>query len=331
MPRMLAKSVSHFWRLCARKPMAERVDMSGRAVVVTGASPGSAGYETARILASWGARVVATSLRDAAFAESRLKDDLRSSGGDENNITVHALDLRDADSVAGFATWYRREHDEGLHVLVNNAGIFKNIFATRRKPPMTKDGFEAHWRTNYLGTFHLTTLLLPCLKQGGLESGDARVVNVSSSLHDRVNNTDLFNDCDNYNSWDAYALSKLALIHFSFEIDRRFAKGYGLRSVALHPGSANTNLTRTAMPEGRVGSVLNRTSSAIASLVLLHRTYGAQTAVMCASKSPLQGGRYYERCKVTGSSDQSRQESVSRELWDRANDWVRTLGMPRAE
>ena len=331
MPRTLAKSVSHLWRLCARKPMAERVDMSGRNVIVTGASPGSIGYETARILASWGARVVATSLRNVAFTESCLKDDLRRSGADENNITVHALDLCDADGVAGFTTWYRREHGGKLHVLVNNAGIHKNIFASRRMPPTTEDGFEVHWRTNYLGTFHLTTLLLPCLKQGGLGSGDARVVNVSSSLHDRVNNTDLFNDSDDYNSWDAYALSKLALIHFSFEIDRRFAKGYSLRSVALHPGSVNTNLTRTAMPEGRHGSVLNRTSSALASLVLLHRKYGAQTVVMCASKSPLQGGRYYERCMVTASSDQSRQESVSRELWDRSNDWVKTLDMPRGE
>ena len=329
MPRTLARSVSHLWRLCARRPMAERVDMSGRNVIVTGASPGSIGYETARILASWGARVVATSLCNVASTESCLKDDLRRSGADENNITVHALDLCDADGVAGFTSWYRREHDEGLHVLVNNAGIHKNIFAPRRKPPTAKDGFEVHWRTNYLGAFHLTALLLPCLKQGGLGSGDARVVNVSSRLHDRVNNTDLFNDRDDYNSWDAYALSKLALIHLSFEIDRRFASQYSLRSVALHPGSVDTNLTRTPMPEGGDGSVLNRASSAFASLVLLHRKYGAQTAVMCASKSPLQGGRYYERCKVAEPSDQSSQESVSRKLWDRSIDWVGTLEMPQ--
>lgn len=48
--------------------------------------------------------------------------------------------------------------------------------------------------------------LLPCLKQGGPEGGDARVVNVSSHLHDRVNNTDLFNRSKGYNSWNSYAL-----------------------------------------------------------------------------------------------------------------------------
>ena len=71
MPRTLAKSVNHLWRLCARKPMAERVDMAGRSVIVTGASPGSIGYETARILASWGARVVANrSAQRGIYGES---------------------------------------------------------------------------------------------------------------------------------------------------------------------------------------------------------------------------------------------------------------------
>ena len=57
---------------------------------------------------------------------------------------------------------------------------------------MTEDGIEVHWRTNYLGAFHLTWALLPLLQQAGLESGDARVVNVSSGLHDRVGNAALF-------------------------------------------------------------------------------------------------------------------------------------------
>ena len=326
MPRTFAKSISHLWRLCVRKPMAERVDMSGRNVIVTGASPNSIGYETARILAGWGARVIATSLHHAELAESCLKDDLRSAGADDSKITVHTLDLCDVESVAGFASWYLREYDETLHVLVNNAGIHKNILLPRRKPTLTEDGVEIHWRTNYLGAFHLTTLLLPGLKRGGLNDGDARVVNVSSHLHDRVSNAELFNDRDSYHSWDAYALSKLALIHFSVEIDRRYSKEFNLQSVALHPGSVHTNLTQMALPNGRIGGALNRVSSAATSMVLLHRKFGAQTVVMCASKSPIRGGRYYERCKIAVPSDQCRQASVSRKLWDLSEDWVKSLG-----
>ena len=331
MPSTIAKAVSHLWLLCAPKPLAERVDLAGRNVIVTGASPRSIGYETARILASWGARVVATSLRQVESTESCLKNDLRGMDADESNITVRALDLGDAASVAGFAAWYRRRHEGHLHVLVNNAGTHKNILTPRRRPPATRDGLEVHWRTNYLGTFHLTNLLLPCLTKSGLESGDARVVTVSSHLHDRMKNEDLFNESQGYNSWDAYGLSKLALVHFSFELQRRFGKDYNLLSTAVHPGSVFTNITRSAIPEEMLGVTLSRASSALASLVLFDPKQGAQTVVMCASQSRLRGGSYYEHCNVAEPSAQCRQESVSRKLWDLSEDWLETLVKPRSD
>ena len=166
-----------------------------------------------------------------------FREDLHSIGAEENQVTAHWLDLCDVDSVNGFATWYGQNHGGRLHVLINNAGIHRNILSPRKKPPLSQDGFEVHWRTNYLGAFHLTSVLLPLLQRSGLECGDARVINVSSHLHDRVKNEGLFSAPDRYHSWDAYGLAKLALIHFSFEIQRRFADRYNLRSAALHPGS----------------------------------------------------------------------------------------------
>ncbi|MXZ17675.1 MAG: SDR family NAD(P)-dependent oxidoreductase [Rhodothermaceae bacterium] len=324
MPHTFAKSVRHLWLLCMRKPMAERVDMSGRTVIVTGASPNSIGYETAKILASWGAHVIVTSLHDAETTETCLKNDLQRTGAD-GNITARTLDLCDVKSTSSFATWFLREYDGKLHVLVNNAGIHKNIFRPRRKPPLTKDSFEIHWRTNYLGPFHLTNLLLPCLKQSGLEDGDARVINVSSHLHDSVSNEDLFDSTKRYHSWNAYGTSKLALIHFSVEINRRFSKEFNLRSVALHPGSVHTNLTQMKPMTGRIGSTLNRMSSAMTSLVLLHRKYGAQTVVMCSSTPALHGGCYYERCKIAKPSEQARQMSAAKMLWDQSEAWLKTV------
>lgn len=328
MPHALSKTARHVWGLLTPKPMAERVDMSGRNVVVTGASPHSLGYETARILAGWGASVVATSRRHVAQAEESLKDDLHKSGIDESHIAVRPLDLCDSDSVNDFSTWYRERHGGRLHVLVNNAGILKDVLHPWKKMPLTGDGFEIHWRTNYLGAFHLTSLLLPLLKQGGLESGDARVVNVSSHLHDQGRNEDLFNDGKTYHSLSAYGRSKLAMIHFSREIERRFAKDYNLHSMAVHPGSVDTNMTRVEMPEGKIGDAWRRAGSTVAPLIMLHRTHGAQTTVMCASQSPLQGGRYYVRCKIAESTDESRDEAVSKRLWKRSEAWVETLRQP---
>lgn len=324
MPHEFAKSVRHLWLLCTPKPMAERVDMTGRTVIVTGASPNSIGYETAKTLASWGADVTVTSLHDAKTTEVCLKSDLSKVGAD-GNISVRPLDLSNTNSVSNFAEWFNQENEGTLHVLLNNAGIHKNIFSPRQKPPLSTDGFEIHWRTNYLGPFHLTNLLLPSLKRGAQESGDARVINVASHLHDRVSNEELINPTKKYHSWNAYGASKLALVHFSFEMNRRFEKEFNLRSVALHPGSVHTNLTQTQPINGRIGEALNRVNYAMTSLVLLHRKYGAQTLIMCASTPTLKGGRYYERCRVRKSSNQSRQMSASITLWGQSEAWLQSV------
>lgn len=340
MPNPLTKTAMHLVRMFLPKPMATPVDLSGRHVIVTGASPGSLGYETARILASWGATVVATRVGDVSLMEAALKDDLRKGGADADNLTARALDLADSHSVNAFATWYRDRHQGRLHVLVNNAGIHRKTLAPRTETPLTDDGFEVHWRTNYLGAFHLTWALLPLLQRTGIESGDARVVNVSSGLHERVGNTDLFGegplrnlphsdlpprDKPCYHSWDAYGKSKLAMNHMALEIERRFAESHNLYGVAVHPGVVMTNLTLPEAFEGRVGKAMYRISSALASLVLLSPNAGAQTIVMCASRRPLQGGRYYERCAVAEPSADSLDADASKRLWEQSEQWVGTL------
>ncbi len=325
MPNTLSKSASHILQLFTSKPMAQKVDLSDRNIIVTGATPDSIGYETARILAGWGATVVVTRTGDTELMENSLKKDLRAIGADDGRITARRLDLCDAGSVNSFALWYRKNYGDRLHVLINNAGILRNVLNPRKKPPLTKDGFEIHWRTNFLGTYHLTSLLLPALKQSGLESGDARIINLTSHLHDRAENKNMFNDDKgSYHTWDAYGLSKLALIHFTSEIQRRFAGKYNLQSAAVHPGSVLTNLTQVKF-EGRIGRLANRISSALGSLMLLHPEHGAQTSVMCASKYPLQGGRYYECCKTAESSDETKDQDAAKLLWDNSAAWVKTL------
>ncbi|MXW05953.1 MAG: SDR family NAD(P)-dependent oxidoreductase [Gemmatimonadetes bacterium] len=341
MPNPLTKTAMHLVRMFLSKPMATPVDLSGRHVIVTGASPGSLGYETARILASWGATVVATRVGDVSLMEAALKDDLRKGGADADNLTARALDLADSHSVNAFAAWYRDRHQGKLHVLVNNAGIHRKTLAPRTETPLTDDGFEVHWRTNYLGAFHLTWALLPLLQRTGIESGDARVVNVSSGLHERVGNTDLFGyddlfgegpdrhqpprDRPRYHSWDAYGRSKLAMNHMAFEIERRFAESHSLHGVAVHPGVVMTNLTLPQTFEGWIGKAVHRISSALASLVLLSPNAGAQTIVMCASQRPLQGGRYYERCDIAEPSADSLDADASNRLWEQSERWVGTL------
>ncbi len=134
-----------------------------------------------------------------------------------------------------------------------------------------------------------------------------------------------FNGNERYYSWDAYGLSKLALIHFSFEIQRRFADRYNLQSAALHPGSVYINLTRMAVPGGKNGGLFHRIGSALVSMLLLPPEHGAQTSVFCVSEHQLQGGRYYFRCGIEESSYESGDGNASRLLWERSEAWVKTL------
>ena len=112
---------------------------------------------------------------------------------------------------------------------------------------------------------------------------------MSSGLHDRVGNEDLFTDMPLYHSWDAYGLSKLAMIHMAREIERRFGETHNLHAVAIHPGVVMTNLTLPQAFRGRMGKAAHRIGSALTSLVLLSPNAGAQTIVMCASARPIQG------------------------------------------
>ena len=71
---------------------------------MTGAAPNSIGYETASILASWGAKVVVTSADDIELMENSLREDLRVDGADEKKITARRLELCDVKSVNNFVT-----------------------------------------------------------------------------------------------------------------------------------------------------------------------------------------------------------------------------------
>ena len=192
--------------------------MDGRTVVITGAGSGI-GLIAARALASAGASVIAT-VRDPAKARSAL-------AGAAGSIAVRPLDVSDLRSIRAFADSTTGTVD----VLVNNAGVM-DIPAQR-----TADGFDLQTATNYLGPFVLTNLLADRITD--------RVVSVTSQLHRRAR-LDL-DDLDwrtrAYDPMQAYCDSKLAIVLFSLELQRRLtAAGRPVRSVLAHPGIATTAL-----------------------------------------------------------------------------------------
>jgi NAD(P)-dependent dehydrogenase (short-subunit alcohol dehydrogenase family) len=204
---------------------------NGRLAVITGAT-GGLGYETAMALAAAGTSVVLTGRNpakgNAAIARIHAVYPRAS-------VRYEALDLGSLESVHQFADRFASQH-VGLDMLINNGGVMAP--PTRQ---VTADGFELQFGTNYLAHFALTARLLPQLRRGR----QARVVNLSSVAH-RFGASIAIDDLQwvrRYRSMAAYSQSMLAMLMFTFELQRRSdANGWGLFSVAAHPGYASTGL-----------------------------------------------------------------------------------------
>jgi NAD(P)-dependent dehydrogenase (short-subunit alcohol dehydrogenase family) len=300
---------------------ADSVDLAGKKIIVTGATPGSLGFETARTLASWGASVVVTTRANPDAAVEALQARLQYADA-RRRVDAHSLDLSYSDSVAGFTRWFAETHGDRLDVLVNNAGIHLDLLSRWKEPHLTDDGFEIQWRTNYLGTAHLTHLLLPLLETTGLATGDARVVNVVSQLHLKGSNDDLFETTRPYNSWAAYGNSKLALVHMTTELQRLYAKKSHLQAYCLHPGSVFTNVAAKGLEGTGLVEKVRNAFSPIEAFFLKTPEEGAQTQIYCATHPRLRGGLYYEECQPSEASKDAAATEVAARLWAETGTWV---------
>lgn len=257
---------------------ADLPSLSGKTVVVTGAT-GGLGYETAMALAGAGAIVILTGRDDAKGLRAiegiceRFPDAL---------IAYEHLDLASLSSVADFARRFAAEN-ERLDLLVNNAGVM-----ALPKRQQTEDGFEMQLGINYLGHYALTARLLPQLRRAGAP----RIVNLSSLAHrSGAINFDDLQGKHSYRPWRAYCQSKLAMLMFALELQRRsLAASWGLTSVAAHPGYARTDLIANGpganTVQGRVGRLLQPWISQSAA-------EGALPTLFAATSPDVEPGGYY--------------------------------------
>lgn len=279
-------------------------DQSGRTFLITGANTGL-GFETAKVIAARGGRVLLGCRSEDRATEAMERIEKDTPGADLRFIP---LDQGEFASVAEAVKLVAAE--ERLDVLVNNAGIMM--------PPLqyTKDGFESQFGVNHLGTFALTSQLLPKLE----ETEGARVVVTSSIAHKpgKIDFDDLLAE-QRYDAQTRYQQSKLANLLFMYELDRRLrAAGSGVSAVACHPGIASTELGRH-MPK------LLTLALPVVKLVFNSPAQGAWPTLMAATSDDIEGGDYTgpaKRGETAGpavkvtSTDRARDPELAERLWD---------------
>ena len=248
----------------------------GRTAVVTGTS--GLGYEDALALVRAGGAIVLAGrdARKGADAVSRIQGVIP--GGD---IRFEKLDLADRISIAAFAKRLARRQDS-LDLLINNAGV---MLPPQRR--VTADGFELQFGTNYLGHFALTAHLLPLLRKGR----DPRVISLSSvAAPSGAIDFDNLNAEHSYKAMSAYSQSKLACLMFAFELQRRSeAGGWGVTSIAAHPGVSRTDLLHNGPGRWSVHGL----ARSLLPFLFQPAAQGALPTLYAATSPKAKGGGYY--------------------------------------
>ncbi|XP_019866007.1 retinol dehydrogenase 12 [Aethina tumida] len=278
--------------------------LDGLVVVITGGNSGI-GRSLALELAKRGATLVLAcrdldkGLEAKNYILSQLPNQLV-------KIYVKFLDLESIASVISFADSLNSEFTE-IYALVNNAGVFYH------PQGLTEDGFEITLQVNYLSHFILTQHLLKLLKK----SVHARIVNVTSEAHRKVNVYDLkaVTKCQTEfrSHFVAYGVSKLALILFTRELSKQL-QNTNVIVNAVNPGNVETGIFRYYPPLNNIW--LFALQYPIRLLVVKSPQQGVQTVLHALLTSNRSTGQYYSDCKLTLPSPIGANDKIAKEYYN---------------
>ena len=258
----------------------------------------------------------------AARTPSKAKDAIASIKQQVPNadITFLELDLTSLASIKTAAETFVASNQR-LDILINNAGVMA------QPPGLTKDGYEIQFGTNHVGHFFFTKLLLPILQRTAAEPNtDVRVINVSSIGHMMPPSGGFLPDqvvtnMETYNTWKRYGQSKLANILFTRELARRYPE---IKSVAVHPGSVETNLA-TGFLEAHPW--LNMIARQLFSYISVKAEEGALNQLWCATSTEIENGAYYTPvANKSDGSGYSRDRELAEKLWSWSEEQLKVKG-----
>jgi NAD(P)-dependent dehydrogenase (short-subunit alcohol dehydrogenase family) len=278
--------------------------VSNPVVVITGANAGL-GFETALALARGGACVV-MACRSPERAEQARSDLLARVPA--ARAAILPLDVSEPESIRAFA---RDLSDRGdrLDVLIHNAGIVA--------VPLSRNsaGHEMQLATNYLGAFALTGLLLPLFRA----DGRPRVVSVGSHANrfGRLPLDDPNWERTPYRELRAYARSKVALLSFTLELERRLRRsGSNVIALGAHPGIAATDIRRHS-PRLQATSFFGRWLEAAGARFTPSAAEACRSIVHAARGEAVRGGDYWGPSgflEIRGRPGRARVNPIARDV-----------------
>ncbi len=277
--------------------------------VITGSTEGI-GFEDALALsaAGWQVIIMGRNAQKGATAIDRLKQ-----LNPQAKARFEQIDLADLSSIQSFSDKMIAK-GEAINLLINNAGVMT--------PPNrleTADGFELQFGTNHIGHFALTAQLLPLLRK----AVDARVVTVSSVANraGAINFEDLQSTAA-YVPMKAYSQAKLANLMFALELQRQSDQhGWGITSIAAHPGVSRTNLLISGAGRWSIAGM----ARTFLPFLFQPSAQGALPTLYAATAPEAKGGAYYGPDKLGETRgypalakipQQALEETVASKLWE---------------
>jgi len=266
--------------------------------VITGATSGI-GFEAARQLAAGGMNVVGVG---RSAEKCRRAEEAIVSEFPDPEVRFIVSDLSTLGNVRNAAGAIRGGLQGGIiDRLIHNAATVSNWYIG------TEDGYELQFVVNYLSAFLLTSELFPCLAK----SDEARVIAVSSGSHrkTRMNWDDLMFR-KRYGCLKAYKQSKLALVLFTMEMNRRAGGKHPVRALAVEPGLVDTDLGE------------KNTGGLVRMFWKYRRKKGISAAEAAASVVRLAAGEksdaddvYWRLSNPVEPSDYAKREDAALRLW----------------
>lgn len=199
-----------------------------------------------------------------------------------------------------------------LDVLMNNAGIMAVPAGS------TVDGYEIQFGTNHMGHALLTDLLLPLLLKTAKQSKsgtDVRIVTLTSHSHTRapkcgIDFSKLHSDDPDSQPLTKYGVSKLANILYAKQLAKRYPT---IKSVAIHPGMVNTNLSTTMKQSFMLAKMLVPIVSFFSAVDIEE---GVLNQLWGATSAEVESGEYYEPIGVRGKGSPLTEDvELAEKLW----------------